>query len=234
MRSAKTHTLRNRTYDELVQMITSGALPPGSPIDEKALTEALGVSRTPFREAIAILASDGLVDVRPYRGFSVRQFTRKEINDLYLLRRTLECFAIRLAVENISNVDISRLEDALDRGVAALERMDLAEYAIHDAEFHAMIAQLSDSTPLIGVLERLSLQIQMCRVVANRHPGFAEEAARERDAILVALRARDADRAVELLDAHIGHVQRAVLDSLAETEPANLPGQGKTNKRNQR
>ena len=120
MPNIKSDTLRDRIYEELVQMITSGALPPGAPIDEKALTESLGVSRTPFREAIAILASDGLVDVRPYRGFSVRRFTRKEINDLYLLRRTLECFAIRLAVENISNLDIARLEQVLDRGVAAL------------------------------------------------------------------------------------------------------------------
>lgn len=221
MTDSKTHTLRNRTYDELVRMITSGELRPGSQIDEKALIEALGVSRTPFREAIAILASDGLVDVRPYRGFSVRRFSRKEINDLYQLRRTLECFAIRLAVENISNADIARLEQVLDNGVAALERDDLAEYGIHDVEFHGMIARLSDSSPLISVLERLSLQIQMCRTVANREPGFAEAAAEERDAILKALRARDADRAAALLDAHIAHVQNAVLANLADAEPSN-------------
>ena len=221
MSETKTSTLRNRTYDELVRMIVSGDLRAGSQIDEKMLIETLGVSRTPFREAIAILASEGLIDVRPYRGFSVRLFSRKEVNDLYQLRRTLESFAVRLAVENISNADIARLEKILDNSVASLERGDLASYGVHDAEFHAMIAQLSDSSPLITVLERLSLQIQMCRTVANREPGFAQAAALERDAILKALRARDAEHAAMLLDAHIAHVQSAVLASLADTDAAN-------------
>lgn len=220
MADARSLTLRSRIYDELVRMITEGELLPGTPLDEKALTEALGVSRTPFREAVAILASDGLVEVRPYRGFYVRSFTRKEIDDLYQLRRTLECFAIRLAVENISNADIARLETILDESVAALEREDWAAYAVHDTAFHAMIAQLSDSSPLITTLERLSLQIQMCRVLANRSESFAKEAALERDSILRALRDRDADRAAELLDAHIAHAQKTVLLNLDQSLPA--------------
>lgn len=209
-------TLRNQTYDELVKRITSGELHPGSQIDEKQLIAELGVSRTPFREAIAKLASDGLVEGKPYRGFSVREFSAKEINDLYALRRTLECFAIKLAVDNISNVDIDRLERILNRGVSALEVADLAGYAVHDQEFHGMIARLSGSQPLIEVLERLSLQVAMCRGVANREPGFASQAAVERDAILDALRVRDAASAAMLLDAHIAHSQNAVLRSLPE------------------
>jgi DNA-binding GntR family transcriptional regulator len=213
-------TLRSKAYEELVRMITQGELPPGTALDERALTEMLGVSRTPFREAVAILASDGLVDVRPYRGFSVRVFTRKEIDDLYRLRRTLECFAVRLAVENISNADIAKLEKILDESVAALHRDDLLAYGVHDRAFHAMIAELSDSSPLIETLERLSLQVQMCRIVANRSPRFAKEAAQERDLILRALRDRNADRAAELLDEHIAHVQRSVLLNL-DNDAAN-------------
>ena len=210
---AKGSTLRNRTYETLLGLIVSGELPPGAPLDERALTERL--SRTPFREAVAVLASEGLVDIRPYRGFSVHRPTAKEIDDLYQLRRALESFAIRLAVENVSNADIARLAATLDAAVSALEQGDLDAYGAHDAAFHAAIARLSGNEPLLEVLERLALRIQMGRAIANRSARFAADAAAERDAILAALRARDADRAAALMDAHIAHVQRAVREGMA-------------------
>ncbi|QDZ12591.1 GntR family transcriptional regulator [Devosia ginsengisoli] len=228
-----TLTLRDHTYRSLLALILSGELPPGSPLDERALTDRLGVSRTPFREAIAVLAREGLVDVRPYRGFSVHLPSPKEIDDLYQLRRVLEGFAMRLAVENISNADIARLEQVLDAGIAALEANDLDAYGVHDTEFHATFARLSKNEPLIETLERLALRIQMGRATANRNVHFAKAAASERDAILGALRARDADRAAALMDAHIAHVQRAVSEQMAPSagndghRPAR-PGKGGT------
>ena len=210
-----TLTLRDQTYRGLLALILSGELPPGSPLDERVLTERLGVSRTPFREAIAVLAREGLVDVRPYRGFSVHLPSPKEIDDLYQLRRVLEGFAMRLAVENISNADIARLERVLDAGIAALEADDLEAYGVHDAEFHGSLSRLAGNEPLIETLERLALRIQMGRATANKNIHFAKAAADERDAILGALRARDADRAVALMDAHIAHVQRAVSEQMA-------------------
>lgn len=228
-----TLTLRDHTYRSLLALILSGELPPGSSLDERALTDRLGVSRTPFREAIAVLAREGLVDVRPYRGFSVHLPSAKEIDDLYQLRRVLEGFAMRLAVENISNADIARLEQVLDAGVAALEADDLDAYGVHDTEFHATFARLSQNEPLIETLERLALRIQMGRATANRNVHFAKAAASERDAILGALRARDADRAAALMDAHIAHVQRAVSEQMAPSagndahRPAR-PGKGGT------
>jgi DNA-binding GntR family transcriptional regulator len=217
-------TLRNRTYDALLALILSGELPAGSALDERALTERLGVSRTPFREAVAMLAREGLVDIRPYRGFAVHLPDPKEIDDLYQLRRVLESFAVRLAVEHISNADIAQLEKVLDAAVAALGAGDIEEYGVHDARFHGRLAELSGNDPLIETLERLSLRIQMGRTAANRVAHFAQDAATERDAILAALRARDADRAAELMDAHIAHVQNAVRAALAPAAVNDQPG----------
>lgn len=215
-------TLRDRIYEQLVEMIVSGELPAGSALDERALLARLKVSRTPFREAVAILAKEGLASVEPYRGFYVRSLSRREVNDLYELRRTLECMAIRLAIDNISNAHIDRLQVVLDSGIAALKAGDMSSYANYDLEFHESIAKLSGNEALVDVLQRLSLQIQMCRVLANQTPDFAERAAEERDDILHALRARDADRASALMDAHIADVQRAVMKRLEEIHgPAN-------------
>jgi DNA-binding GntR family transcriptional regulator len=207
-------TLRERIYEEIVRLIVAGELPSGMPIDEKELTERLQASRTPFREAIGTLAKEGLIEIKPYRGFFVRSFTRKEIDDLYELRKTLECFAVELAVPRMSDLDIARLETILDAAVEALGNRDMETYGSRDREFHETIAQRSDNAALIETLSRLALQIQVCRAIANESREFAERAAQERDDILKALRARDAAAASALMRAHISDVQAAVLARL--------------------
>lgn len=223
MPGTKHLTLKDRIYEELLARITSGQLAPGTPIDERALITDLSVSRTPFREAIGSLAKDGLVEIAPYRGFTVKSFSIKEVDDLYHLRRTLETFAIRLAIENISNSHIAELERILNSAVAALASHDLQAYGEWDKEFHGLIAELSGNAALVDTLARLSLQIQMCRVIANQSSDFAERAARERDDILAALRARDADRAAELMDAHIADVQSTVIAELSKAANDSRP-----------
>ena len=79
-------TLRERIYEEVVHLILSSELPSGGWVDEKQVTHKLRVSRTPFREAIEILAKGGLVEIKPYRGFYVRSFPHTETADLYELR----------------------------------------------------------------------------------------------------------------------------------------------------
>ncbi len=213
-------TLRERIYEEIVRLIVSGVLPSGGAIDEKALTESLQVSRTPFREAIGTLAKEGLIEIKPYRGFFVRSFSRREIEDLYELRKMLECFAVELAVPNLSDRDIARFEVILDEAVAALRLRDMEAYGARDREFHEMIAERSGNAALIETLARLALQIQVCRVIANESREFAERAAQERDDILRAFRARDKARASMLMRTHINDVQEAVLARFPKGDPA--------------
>ncbi len=211
-------TLRERIYEEIVRLIVSGELPSGVSIDEKALTEKLQVSRTPFREAIGTLAKEGLIEIKPYRGFFVRSFSRKEIEDLYELRKTLECFAVELAVPRMSDRDIAGLERVLDEAVAALERGDMQTYGVRDREFHETIAERSDNAALIETLSRLAMQIQVCRTIANESRDLAQRAATERDEILKALRARDVAAASALMREHISDVQQAVLVRFRDDE----------------
>jgi len=209
-------TLRERIYEEVVRMIVSGELPSGAPLDEKALTEKLQVSRTPFREALGTLSKEGLIEIKPYRGFFVRSFSLKEMDGLYELRKVLECFAVELAVPHMSDHHIATFQHLLDSAVEALRRGDMQDYAKCDREFHEMIAELSDNAALIETLGRLALQIQIGRVIANESHVFAEQAARERDDILTAFRRRDTRSAVALMHTHISDVQRAVLARFGE------------------
>jgi DNA-binding GntR family transcriptional regulator len=221
MNATRHLTLRERIYEEIVRMIVSGELPSGAPLDEKELTEKLQVSRTPFREALGTLAKEGLIEIKPYRGFYVRSFSRKEIDDLYELRKTLECFAVELAVPHMSDRHIAKFEQLLDEAVAALKRGDMETYGLRDRSFHETIAELSGNAALIETLNRLALQVQVGRTIANESKDFAKRAATERDDILAAFRKRDIKKASALMHAHISDVQRAVLERFVDdTNPA--------------
>src|ERR1700730_13109235 len=167
-------TLRERIYEEVVRLILAGELPSGGWVDEKRVIDRLRVSRTPFREAIGILAKGGLVEIKPYRGYYVRSFSGTETADLYELFKRLECFAVELAVPQMSDRDIKGLENILMEADSALQRGDAKTFSMRDREFYENIAEQSGNSALIEALARVSLQIRLCGTITNVNPEFAE------------------------------------------------------------
>jgi DNA-binding GntR family transcriptional regulator len=204
-------TLRERIYEEIVDLILSGELPSGGWVDEKQVIHKLRVSRTPFREAIGILAKGGLVEIRPYRGFYVRRFSRDETADIYELFKRLECFAVELAMPLMSDRDINGFENILIEGVVALQRGDMNTYAMRDREFYKNIAEQSRNSALIEALARVALQIQLCGTITSVSREFAERAAHGCDDIVQAFEARDIPRAAFLVRGRISHTQEVIL-----------------------
>jgi len=204
-------TLRERIYEEIVHLILSGELPSGGWVDEKQVIHKLRVSRTPFREAIGILAKGGLVEIRPYRGFYVRSFSRDETADIYELFKRLECFAVELAMPLMSDRDINGFENILIEGAVALQRGDMNTYAMRDREFYKNIAEQSRNSALIEALARVALQIQLCGTITTVSREFAERAAHGCDGIIQAFEARDIPRAAFLVRGRISHSQEVIL-----------------------
>ena len=195
-----------------MDLIVSGALPSGEWVSGKEVTEKLRVSRSPFREAMGALAKEGLIDFKSYRGFSVRSFSRKEVEDLYELYKRLECFSVELAVPQMSDSDIARLEHTVAELATALRCGDMKTYAVHDLEFFAIIADRSGNAALTET--RTRRQVQLCGTIANESSEFAERAQHGREDIVHAFKARDVPRVVFLTRGLIGHVQTAVLARL--------------------
>ena len=213
-------TLRERIYEEVVRLIVSGELPSGGWVDEKLVIKRLRVSRTPFREAIGTLAKGGLIEIKPYRGFYVRSFSRNETADLYELYKQLQCFAVELAVPHMSDRDIRQYENTLDAAVTALRRGDTTTYAMRDREFYETIAQQSGNAALIDALARCALQIQLCGTITSVSREFAERTAHEYDDITQAFKARDALRAVLLICGRISLAQEEVLARFSDEAPS--------------
>ena len=201
-------TLRERIYEEVVRLILAGELPSGGWVDEKRVIDKLRVSRTPFREAIGILAKGGLVEIKPYRGFFVRSFSRSETADLYELFKRLECFAVELSVPQMSDHDILRFDNILIEAAAALQRGDAKTYAMRDRDF---IAEQSGNSAFIEALTQVALQIQLCGTIASVSPEFAERAVHRCDDIIQAFKARDTQRAAFLVRGRISLTQEAIL-----------------------
>jgi DNA-binding GntR family transcriptional regulator len=204
-------TLRERIYEEVVRLILAGELPSGGWVDEKRVIDRLRVSRTPFREAIGILAKGGLVEIKPYRGYYVRSFSGSETADLYELFKRLECFAVELAVPQMSDRDIKGLENILMEADSALQRGDAKTSAIRDREFYENVAGQSGNSALIEALARVAMQIQLCGTITNVNAEFAERTGHGCDDIIQAFKARDTPRAAFLVRGRISRTQEVIL-----------------------
>ena len=204
-------TLRERIYDEAVHRIVSGELLSGEWICEKKVTVTLGVSRSPFREAMVALANEGLIESKSYRGFYVRSFSRREAEDVYELYKSLECFAVELAVPQMCARDIGWFEHILSEAAAALRRGDMKTCAVHDREFYEIIARQSSNVALMETRKRLARQIQLFGTIENESREFAERAEHRRQDVVEAFKAHDVPRAVFLTRALISDAQAAVL-----------------------
>lgn len=209
-------TVNETVYRRLREFILAGGVPIGARLDERALSEQLGVSRTPVRDAIAKLGSEGIVDYRPHQGSFVRRLTVKEVNDLYVLRQELEGLAVRLAMSRSSAEFLAELREIVDGSEAALAARDLVAFAEHDRRMHVLFAAHADNAALSEMLSRIDSLIRMARNLANQHPGLPETTDEERHVLLRAVQDADVEGAVESMRQHIDSVRVALVEELEQ------------------
>jgi DNA-binding GntR family transcriptional regulator len=185
--------------DAIKRAILAGELQPGQSLVEADLAQALGVSKTPVREALKTLAGAGLVTMSPYRGAAVRVIDGEQAYAIYDMRLLLEPEAVRRAVGHGSALDTAR--EALARADASSGE---AERSLANREFHRALYRDCGNPLLVGVLDDLRDQTALISAAAwQQEPSWRQEAG-EHGAILAAAAAGDATRASTLLAAHIG------------------------------
>lgn len=218
MSKSQHSTLNQQAYETLLNMLFTGAIAMGAQLDERDLSNKLGVSRTPLREAVTQLVREGLVDYAPYKGHFVKEWNAKQVENLYIVRKSLEVLAIQLAIPKLSNEDIDSIQDILEQARQALDRSDILAYGHFDSQFHEFIVNKTNNETLIQSLERLSLQIQMVRTIANRDSDVVQRTTNERPRILEALKNRDVESATRLMGEHIDGVSQSVVSQIRQVE----------------
>ena len=189
--------------EELRRAILCGELQPGAPLVERDLAAALGVSKTPVREAIKTLVAKGLVDVSPYRGAVVRRVGPELAGDVYGVRILLEPEAVRAAAGRRPAGNLKDAERALKRAEDAAGRRDFSMMALYNRDFHQALATASANPVLANILAGLQDQTALVATQGwRRRETWSEEAA-EHKAVLRAVRAGDADLAADLMRNHI-------------------------------
>jgi len=195
------------TADMVVSQISrdieDGTLRPGDPIDEAALSEKFGVSRTPLREAVRSLVNSGVLVTRPRKGASVRILTPKELIDLFEVSAELEGMACRLAASVLTDDHAELIKAALLECFSAAEVGDIKRYSTANLAFHKSIHVASGNEALLSHLERIQIQVNPYRFMPYEVRGRIAASAREHSDIVDAILAGDGNAAEALMHDHM-------------------------------
>jgi DNA-binding GntR family transcriptional regulator len=188
-------------YDHLMTQLRTGELRPGQRLQEVKLSQSLDISRTPVRDALRRMASEGLAEMVAGRGLTVAEFDQQQVRELFALRALLEGGAARLAAQFASAADIVRMAELLNRKVAV--KGPLARMMDSDTSLHRAIHDASRNRYMAQALEQMWGAITLLPGSTLTVPGRADAAHEEHLAILAALEQRNGEKAEFLARHHI-------------------------------
>lgn len=189
--------------NHLRQMIFEGALEPGAKVREKLLTEQFGVSRTPLREALKVLAAEGLLELIPNRGAIITRQREDELDEVFSVLAVLEGLAGELAVKSASDAEVARISEMTRELRQSYEDADRPTYFRINQAIHKAVLEAASNDTLSRSHELVAFRVQRARYQANLTPERWRIAVEEHEAIADALEARDADRCAALMRSHL-------------------------------
>ena len=208
--------LHEHAARKLRALIVRGDLLPGEPLLEVNLSEALGISRTPLREALKQLAAEGLVELQLNRSAVVAPLRREELTELFEAVSGIERCAAELAAVRMTAQDVERLEALQTRIERHHDRGELRDYFEVNQQIHGVIVGFARNSVLKASHDALLPRVERARLFALSADGRWEESVREHKQILAALKARDAERAGQLLAHHVRRTGDIVADRLVQ------------------
>jgi DNA-binding GntR family transcriptional regulator len=215
-------SLHDEILIRLRDHIVEGNIADGSRIPERQLCEMLGISRTPLREALKVLAAEGLVELLPNRGARVRQLSERDLAELFDVMGGLEGLAGRLACETITDAEIAEIEQLHYEMYGYYLHRDMHGYFHVNQRIHEKIVAASRNAALMSLYGNLAGRVRRFRYAANfaRKRERWGEAMREHESILDALRRRAGSELSDILFAHLRNKRTAAVEHLKEDAPA--------------
>ena len=209
-------------YRRLKSAIESGSLVPGRRMREAELASWLGISRTPIRDALKQLESEGLLVAAPRRGLVVAALDQQQVTEIYAVREILEGLAARLAAQQASDAEIAALEDIVERQ-AATPDSDPETLARLNRLFHGRMYRTARNRYLLQVLSGLESALALLPRTTYEHPGRPATALLEHRAIMQAIAAHDVEAAESAARSHIRAAERIRLFMLLTVVDQAVP-----------
>lgn len=210
-------SVREKTYDYLKSNILSGRFVPGERLAEEHLAKELGVSRTPVREALHKLEQDGLIEPLESRGFCIPKDSEEEIEDLFELRTVLEGYTLKLICERITDEQIGRLEEIIDKAEVSLRRKRIDEVFQWNTEFHDILyGMVADKRRFYNLIVNIRKYVLRYRKDTLQYLGAAKRTIDGHRQILLALKLKDPDLCERVMRAHIREAKDDALQTNIE------------------
>jgi DNA-binding GntR family transcriptional regulator len=201
-------TRKEMAYDYLRNAIVSHEFAPGSAIVEQHISDRLQISRTPIREAMKQLESDGLITSTPARGSFVSEISIQDVNEIFDLRLVLEVLALRTAIKRITEEEVADME-ILFKGLN--ENCSKERFYESDRRLHDLITHNSGNHRLVRFIVNLDSPIERFRYAAAMKPERLKHSRKEHEVILQHIKAKDLKKAEESLQEHILNVRASVI-----------------------
>jgi DNA-binding GntR family transcriptional regulator len=205
-------------------MLVEGRIAPGAKLNERELSEVLEVSRTPLREAIKMLAAEGLVELLPHRGAIAVELTEDAIRDTFEVMAGLESLSGELAAQRITDAELAELRATHFEMMAAYTRRDLSNYYRLNAQVHRAINAAAKNPVLSATYDRVNARLHALRFRSNQDEQKWKVAMREHEQMIEALAAHDPAAMRKVLATHLKNKLDVVLEQLHAERAAQAKG----------
>jgi DNA-binding GntR family transcriptional regulator len=206
-------SLAKMAYEAIRQSILSSQWKIGELYNEKAIAADLGISRTPVREALLELASQDLIIFLPRRGLMVNRFTRRDVDEIFELRKAIELAAVEKITVASPPFDLFEIEESLLNQRKAVKQKDYLAFMEADRLFHTSFSELTNNRRLIAILENIRDMIHVMGVKALALEGRALEVMEEHQTIFKAVKKGNIEEARRAMAYHLDQSKEAVVES---------------------
>ena len=206
-------SLARMAYEAIRQSILSGQWKLGELYNEKAIAADLGISRTPVREALLELASQDLIIFLPRRGLMVNRFTRRDVDEIFELRKAIELAAVEKITVAAPPFDLFEIEEALLSQRKAVKQKDYLAFMEADRLFHTSFSELTNNRRLIAILDNIRDMIHVMGAKALALEGRALEVIEEHQIIFEAVKKGNIEEARRAMAYHLEQSKEAVVES---------------------
>ena len=205
--------LEDQVYEIIKDKIIWHKIKMGERVIDKKLAEELGVSRSMVRQVLAVLVKEELLKMIPRNGFYVREITRKEIEEIYNVRKILEAYVTELAVPKISGRDITEVEEVFKKAKRDLEKDEVKSFIEADILLHKLLLDNCGNEPLRGIINEYNDKYAFYRVADLSRIERAKESYFEHYEIFKAVKEKKVQLSIELMAKHIESAKKIILNN---------------------
>lgn len=207
---AKAVSYKEKIYEEIKTAIINQVLKPGEQLNERALAEKLGISRTPLREAFKRLETEGWVVTEAWKGTYVTEITEQDIEEVSQLRMTLEVMVIELIIQKITPGQLLKIREMHQNQAKLGNEFKAGDFIELDRNFHMYLAELAGNKRLLQILTHLSDMMRRLGITAIQTAERYQETLQEHSGIIEALEIRDLAKAKQAVLFHVLNTQKIV------------------------